>query len=308
MLAFEKRGVAGILDLPFLQHLAHDDFDVLVVDLHTLQAVDVLHFVDHVVGQSFYAHDGKNIMRRRIAVHDVVAFLDIVAFRNGNVLAFGHHVFDADIRIIRGLDRDATLVLVVLAVAHIAVDFRDDGVIFRATCLEKLSHTRQTTGDILGLGTFTRDTCDNVTRTDFCAVLNGHDRINRHRIGNRIARIVADRLAIFAHQNDLRLQLVALGCCAPVDHDLLRHTGGFIGLILDRNTADQVNELGGTGFLGDDRQRVGIPLKELVAPVDGLTFDHEQLGTVTHLVAGTFVTVVVLNDQLHVTTHDHDIA
>ena len=46
-----KVGVARIEDLHLLQHLADDHFDVLVVDLHALQPVDVLDFVHQVVRQ-----------------------------------------------------------------------------------------------------------------------------------------------------------------------------------------------------------------------------------------------------------------
>ena len=40
-----KRRVARIVDLHAAQHLPHDHLDVLVVDLHALQPVDVLHLV-----------------------------------------------------------------------------------------------------------------------------------------------------------------------------------------------------------------------------------------------------------------------
>ena len=42
-------GVARIGDLHLAQHLADDDLDVLVVDLHALHAVDLLHLVDQVL-------------------------------------------------------------------------------------------------------------------------------------------------------------------------------------------------------------------------------------------------------------------
>ena len=41
----EERGVAGIVDLHLAHHLTNDDLEVLVVDLHTLQTIDVLHLV-----------------------------------------------------------------------------------------------------------------------------------------------------------------------------------------------------------------------------------------------------------------------
>ena len=43
----------GIGDFDLAQHLANDHLDVLVVDPHTLQAVNVLDFAHQVVGQRF---------------------------------------------------------------------------------------------------------------------------------------------------------------------------------------------------------------------------------------------------------------
>ena len=51
LLAGQERRVARIEDLHLLQHLANDHLDVLVVDLHALQPVDVLDLVHQVVGQ-----------------------------------------------------------------------------------------------------------------------------------------------------------------------------------------------------------------------------------------------------------------
>ena len=50
-LAHQEGGVAGFGDFHLLQHLADDHFDMLIVDLHALQPVDVLDFVHQVVGQ-----------------------------------------------------------------------------------------------------------------------------------------------------------------------------------------------------------------------------------------------------------------
>ena len=247
-------------------------------------------------------------MRRRVAVHDVVALLNEVAFGHWDVLALRHHVFDLHVRIFGGLNRDTALVLVVLTKAHIAVDFRDDRMVFGATCLKEFRNPRQTTGDVFRFGTFTRDTCDNVTGFDLGPVFHRQDRIHRHRIGHWVTCIVAHRLTIAANQDHLRLQLIAFRRCTPVDHDLLGHAGGIIGFVLDGDTRYQIDKLRQTGFFCDDRQCVGIPLKQLVATCNRLPVFDKQLGAVTHLVAGAFFTVVTRDDQLHVAAHHHDLA
>src|SRR3712207_7624280 len=47
------------------QHLPDDDLDVLVVDLHALQAVDVLDLVDQVVCQRLHAQHAQDVVRDR---------------------------------------------------------------------------------------------------------------------------------------------------------------------------------------------------------------------------------------------------
>lgn len=45
-------GVAGINDIDTAQHLTNDNFNMFVIDLHTLQTVNILHFVNNVTSQS----------------------------------------------------------------------------------------------------------------------------------------------------------------------------------------------------------------------------------------------------------------
>lgn len=47
---FQKCGVVVVEDFDFLQYLVNDYFDVFVVDFYVLQLVDVLYFVDQVIG------------------------------------------------------------------------------------------------------------------------------------------------------------------------------------------------------------------------------------------------------------------
>ena len=55
------------------------------------------------------------------------------------------------------------LVLVVPAKADRTGDFRDNRMVLRTTGFEQFRNARQTTGNILGLGAFQRDTGKNVT-------------------------------------------------------------------------------------------------------------------------------------------------
>ena len=94
MVARDVAAVAGLDDLDLLQHLADDHLDVLVVDQHALQPVDLLDLVDEIGGQRLDAPDGQDVVRCRIAVEDVVALLDDVAFLEMERLALRDQVLD----------------------------------------------------------------------------------------------------------------------------------------------------------------------------------------------------------------------
>ena len=55
---------------------AHDDFDVLVVDVDALRAVDLLHFLHEVVLQRGFAADPQDVVRVETAFRDRLAGLD----------------------------------------------------------------------------------------------------------------------------------------------------------------------------------------------------------------------------------------
>ena len=94
VVALEQAGVARLEDLDLLQHLANDRLDVLVVDRHALQPVDLLDLVDQEVGQRLDALDAQDIVRVGIAVDDVLALADHVAVVDGDVLALRDQELD----------------------------------------------------------------------------------------------------------------------------------------------------------------------------------------------------------------------
>ena len=87
LFAPEERRVARFGDAHLAQHLAHDDLDVLVVDRHTLQAINFLHFVDQVLLQFLRAADVENFVRNNRAFGQLLAFLHEVALEHDDVFA-----------------------------------------------------------------------------------------------------------------------------------------------------------------------------------------------------------------------------
>ena len=57
----EERGVTRVINAHFTHHLAHDNLEVLVVDLHSLQAIYVLNLVNDVFLNGRRTLDGKDI-------------------------------------------------------------------------------------------------------------------------------------------------------------------------------------------------------------------------------------------------------
>ena len=82
-----KLRVARLGDPHLAQHLADDDLDVLVVDRHALEAVDLLHFVDEVLLQFLRAADVQDFVRNDRAFGQLLALLDEVALEDDDVLA-----------------------------------------------------------------------------------------------------------------------------------------------------------------------------------------------------------------------------
>ena len=63
VLALEEDRVAGVGDAHLLQHLPHDDPDVLVVDLHALETVDLLDLVQEVLLHRPRPLDPQDVVR-----------------------------------------------------------------------------------------------------------------------------------------------------------------------------------------------------------------------------------------------------
>ena len=137
----------------------HDHADVLVVDLHALQAVDLLHFVQQVLLHGARSLDAQDVVRVHRTFGQAVAGAHAVALVHAQVLAGRHFVQLRLLRVVHRpcrprshrLDEDLALAALDLAEPHDAVDLRDRRRILRTARLEQLGHTRQTAGDVARL-------------------------------------------------------------------------------------------------------------------------------------------------------------
>src|SRR3546814_434010 len=160
-----------------------DLLDVLVVDLHALQAIDLLDLIDEIVGQGLDAHHLQDVVRRRVAIEQMLALAHEVAFLHGDMLALRDQVFDRIDTLFRRLQHQATLGLVVLAELDTTVDLGNDRMVLRTPGLEQFGDTRQTAGDVTRLGAFHRDTRQNVAGMYLCTIFNRENGSEESRVG-----------------------------------------------------------------------------------------------------------------------------
>ena len=141
LLVDQELGVADVLDLHPPHHLADDDLDVLVVDVHALQPVDLLDFVDQVRLQLLLAEHVQDVVRVDRAVHQRLARADALAFLHVDV----HAARDACTRAARRPSSGTIMILrwplTMPPCFTDAVDLGDDGRLL-AACAPRTARPR----------------------------------------------------------------------------------------------------------------------------------------------------------------------
>ena len=177
-IALKEASIARIKDLDLAHHLAHDDLEVLVVDLHTLQTVNLLNLIDNILLNLHRAFNGKNISRSDCTVRKRSTCLDIVAVLCKNLLRGGDEVGT----LLAGLGGDCNLTVAAfqfLGYGYDTIDFSHNCRVGRVTGLEQLGNTRQTARDIASLTERTRNLDHDITGTQFLSLFDtdmGTDR------------------------------------------------------------------------------------------------------------------------------------
>src|SRR5690606_10278197 len=176
------------------------------------------------------------------------------------------------------LDDDAALVLVVAPEADRAVDLGNDRVILRTTGLEQLGHTRQTAGDILGLGALERDTREYVAGGHLLAGLDRNNRIDREQIPGLATTIELDD-GVAALDRNGRLERVVALAAAPIHDHTLGEAGGLVGRFRHGRAVDQVLERYLAFHFRQDGTGIGVPFGDPLATLDLGTVVDPTLGT-----------------------------
>src|SRR5439155_4009626 len=256
----EERGIADVLNLDPTHHLARDRLDVLVVDVHALEAVNLLNGIDQVRLRELFAEDREQVVQVERAIDEGLAGFDVVAFLNVDVHAAGNGVFLGGLAIL-AFDVDFAHALGDIAVTDAAVDFADDRGVLGFASLEELDNARETAGDVLGLGGFARDLREHVAGLDLIAILDHQVGAGRHEV------FLPDLAGRIAYQNRGLMLFIA----RRQSDDVLGEAGHFVHLLFDRQAGAQVVKLHGAGGFGEDREGEGIPFGKNLAVGDVFT-------------------------------------
>src|SRR5690606_14673849 len=199
----------------------------------------------------------------------------------------------------RGNDQ-ATLALGFLAEGDSAADFCQNRRLLRTTRFEQVGNTRQTTGDIAGLGRFLGNTCQHVTDSHLRAIgqvdlgLLGQEVLRRH-----VSARQHQFLAVGADQLHGRTNILTSGRTLVHRHHFdVAQTGQLVGLAADGNPLLHAHKLYGTGDLGDDRVSVRIPLGHDLTGLDLVAFVNGDHGAVGQLVTLALTAELVSQGQL----------
>src|SRR5262249_24420165 len=296
LLLDQELGVADVLDLHPPHHLTDDDLDVLVVDVDALQAVDLLDLVDEIAVQRLLAEDRQDVVRVARTVHERLARADAVAFLDVYVHAARQRVLTR-LPALLGDDDDLPLPLDDAAVADDAVDLGDDGRLAGFSRLEQLHPARQAARDVLRLRRLARDLGEDLAGVDPVVVLDHEVRVRRHVVlARHLAALVADL--------DRRLLLLV----GAVHDDLPREAGDLVHFLVIRDVGNEVLVFHAARILGEDRERVGIPLDEHGALLDHLAVAHLEARAVDDRIALAIATLGVLDDDRAGAVHDDELA
>ena len=236
-LARQVLGVARVVDPHLLQHLADDQLDVLVVDLHALALVDLLHLGHEVAGGLGVVAQVEHLDRGERALVERRAHLDHLALAHAQAGAAGEAVLlGVPVSVAGGGDRDRVAALA-LVDGHPPGELRQRGRRLRLAGLEQLHHPRQAVGD--------------VEAGDAAGVERAHRELGA-RLADRLRRDRADGVADLAHLAGRHRPAVA----GPADADL--------GRALEHRAHRDGDRLVVAGRLGDLLQAGAVDLVALL--------------------------------------------
>ena len=164
-------------DVNLAKHLANDHLNVLVVDFHALQTVNVLDLAHEIIGEILDALQTQDVMWIRLAVGDNLTPDDLLAFEDVQVAPLRDQLLVTLTGVVR--DDETALALGFLAEADRTGVFSHDCRVLRLAGLEQVGNTWQTTRDVTRFRRFLWNARDDVTHSHLGAVRHADDCADR---------------------------------------------------------------------------------------------------------------------------------
>ena len=195
--AGQKVGIARVHDGHLAQHLARDDLDVLVVDVHALGYVHALDLTHDVAQRRVRVGEAQQVVRVHRALGELLADLDLAAVAHARQqLGTGaHHVLAVVALLV--VDRDG-LGLLVARDLHGARDLGEHRLALGLAGLEQLLDARETVGDVLARNTAGVERAHGQLRARLADGLGGNDAHRRADV-DRTRRGQVPAVALLAH-------------------------------------------------------------------------------------------------------------
>ena len=290
--AGQQLGVAGFLHADLAHHLADDDLDMLIVDIHALLTVHLQNLLDEVVVHGAGAADTQHVVGVQGAVLELAALLDVLAVLDQQA-GVGHGV-GAGVAVGSGDDDVQQAALGGILEPDVAADLGDGGHLLGLAGLEQLLHAGKTLGDVAAGHAAGVERTHGQLGTGLTDGLGGddaHGLAGAHRLGGGQVHAVApgaDAAVGLAGQHGADL--------GGVDVEALQQ----LGVVLVHHVI-----LGDQHLVGAGLQN--IPDGEAAPDTLGELFDDlAVLGDLAHHDAVVHAAIVLADD--HVLAHVHHAA
>ena len=278
-LAGQEGGVSRIFDADLAGHLAHNHFDVLVVNRHALGLVHVLHFGHHPelqLGDRLLGRIHRGLTAAQIlevaleqlvgidrTVGEGLTSMDLLAVAHHDVAAQQDRVIGHDIVVLNDRHRGVVVIITLLDLHGAALAAEDCG-FPGAAGFQQFFNTGQTLNNVAGLLAFKHQQGEAVAPLHQFTVTDVEHRIGRHHVGT--AKADGDGVGIDGFHlpaargwHTLRQQITvddALVDLHPrLDRAQVNHAG--VGIPFDDQTANRLalnllGDLQDTVFLAKD--------------------------------------------------------
>ena len=249
----KEDSIAWVVDANLTHHLANDNLEVLIVDLHTLQTVNVLYLINDVLLHGCWTFDCQDIRWCNFTVRQGCASTNSVVLLNKNLTWQRNKI----LALLTGLRCNNNLTVTTLQFAHsyLTINFRNNSRCWWVTSLKEFLYTWQTTSNTSGAKHRTWNTDKRFTSWDCLSVFNVSD-MTAYREVVRSENIAVFVLNINSWNNIMVFRF---------DDNTFGHTRCLVGFCLVSSTLDDVVETKFTCILADNNRIKWVPTADNIA-------------------------------------------